>query len=325
MDRHESSVKPSSYRSNGDSLTSLSDGFVANMGLLVDNWPAGLGADASGVVVEAGKDAKSKYGLKEGDYVCGCTRIGARQYATCREFFLMDAQVAMRKPSNVSLAQAATLGAAFQTAGFGIFGGLQIPEPKDRAVPTGNDWVLVQGGAGSVGRAGVQLAHAAGRKVIASCSEKSFDAVKSIGANAVFDYHLPLEKQIEEIEKATSGGQVVNVFDATSADDPQLAKALFKKASGTKLFSTTNDWSGIGDFEGGKTYEIHLGLLGRPEATQINKDVERWNALFTSLVEAGVLHPMETEQVGSGGLEDAIKAYQTKAGSKKLVVKLQDE
>lgn len=47
--------------------------------------------------------------------------------------------------------------------------------------------------------------------------------------------------------------------------------------------------------------------------------------MFTSLIEAGVLHPMETEQIGFGGLEDAIKAYQTKAGSKKLVVKLQEE
>lgn len=295
------------------------------MGLLVDQWPAGLGADASGIVVEVGRDAKEKYGLKEGDYVCGCTRIGDRQYATCREFFLMDAQVAMRKPSNISLAQAATVGAAFQTAGFGIFAGLQIPEPKQGAIPAGETWVLVQGGAGSVGRAGVQLAHAAGCKVIASCSEKSFGAVKSLGASAVFDYHLALEKQIEEIEKATSGAAITKIFDATSADDPQLAKALFKKSNGTKLFSTTNDWSGIGDFEGGKTYEIHLGLLGRPNAKQINKDMEGWNPLLTSLIESGVLHPMETEQVGSGGFEDAITAYQTKAGSKKLVVKLQDE
>ena len=295
------------------------------MGLLVDQWPAGLGADASGVVFEAGTEAKEKYGFKEGDYVCGCTRIGDRQYATCREFFLLDAQVTMRKPSNISLAQAASVGAACQTAGFGIFAGLQIPEPEKGAMPTGETWVLVLGGAGSVGRAGVQLAHAAGCKVIASCSEKSFDAVKAIGANAVFDYHLSLEKQIDEIEKATSGVEITKIFDATSADDPQLAKALFKKANGMKLFSTTNDWSGIGDFEGGKTYEIHLGLLGRPDAPQINKDVERWNPLFTSLIESGALHPMEIEQIGSGGFEDSIKAYQTKAGSKKLVVKLQDE
>ena len=295
------------------------------MGLLVDKWPAGLGADASGVVVEMGKDAKNKYGFKAGDYVCGCTRIGNRQYSTCREFFLMDAQVTMRKPSNISLAQAASVGAACQTACFGIFAGLQIAEPKNGAVPTGDTWVLVLGGAGSVGRAGVQLASAAGCKVVASCSEKSFEAVKSLGATAVFDYHLPLDQQLDAIEKATSGTAITKVFDATSADNPELAKALFKKATGTKLFSTTNDWSGIGDFEGGKTYEIHLGQIGRPESPQINSEIEGWDPMITSLIESGVLHPMEVEQVGSGGFEDAIKAYQTKAGSKKLVVKIQDE
>ena len=237
----------------------------------------------------------------------------------------MDAQVTMRKPSNVSLEQAASLGAAFQTGCFGIFSGLHIPEPKDGAVPTGDTWVLVQGGAGSVGRAGVQLASAAGCKVIASCSEKSFEAVKAIGATAVFDYHLPLDQQLDAIEKATSGTAVTKIFDATSANNPELAKALFKKSSGTKLFSTTNDWSGIGDFEGGKTYEIHLGQIGRSESPKFNSDIERFDPMITSLVESGVLHPMEVEQVGSGGFEDAIKAYQTKAGSKKLVVKIQDE
>jgi len=45
------------------------------------------------------------------------------------------------------------------------------------------------------------------------------------------------------------------VFDAVAADDPLLAKELCKAAKETeKLFVTTNDWSGIGDFEGGKTY-----------------------------------------------------------------------
>ena len=238
----------------------------------------------------------------------------------------MDAQVTMRKPSNLSPAEAATIGAATQTAGFGLFAGLDIPEPKGgKATPQGDTWVLVLGGAGSVGRAGVQLAHAAGCKVIASCSERSFADVKKIGATAVFDYHLSLDDQLKAIKDATSGAPISKIFDATSADNPELAKALFAEQNGTKLFSTTNDWNGIGDFQGGKTYEIHLGLLGRPDAKQINKEVEGWNPLIVSLFEAGVLTPMPLEQVGSGGLEDAITAYKRKAGSKKLVVKIQDE
>ena len=67
------------------------------------------------------------------------------------------------------------------------------------------------GGAGSVGRAGVQLAHAAGCKVIASASEKSFDAVKKLGANAVFDYHLSLDDQVKAVKEATGGAPVTRI------------------------------------------------------------------------------------------------------------------
>ena len=116
------------------------------------------------------------------------------------------------------------------------------------------------------------------------------------------------------------------LVDATSADDPALAKELFRLfPNSPKLFSTTNDWSGIGDFEGGKTFEVHLGFLGRPEAKEINAAVEHWNPMLTSLYEAGVLHPHDQEVVGKGGFEDAVKAYKHKAGGAKVVVKIQDE
>ena len=301
---------------------------AANMGVLVTSWPIGLGADASGVIVEVGQDAKEKYGFEAGQYVCGCTRIGQREYSTAREFFLMDAQVAMRRPSNLSLAEAATIGAAFQTASIGLFVGLQVSPPKQEASTDAKGWILVLGGAGSVGRAGVQLARASGCNVVASCSEKSFDSVKGIGASAVFDYHLSIDAQLEAIDKATSGATITKIFDATSAADPALAKALFRRENTkgqTKNFSTTNDWSGIGDFEGGKTYEIDLGKVGRPDEEFINNAVEKFNPMITSLFEAGVLRPQEQEEIGSGGLEDAIKAYKHKAGSRKVVVKLQDE
>lgn len=309
-------------------LTFSSDAMAANYGVLVSSWPIGLGADASGVVVEVGQEAKDKYGFQGGEYVCGCTRIGHRDYSTSREYFLMDAQVAMRKPSNLSLAEASTVGAAFQTASFGLFAGLKVPLPGFEDSTSAKDtWILVLGGAGSVGRAGVQLAHASGCKVIASCSEKSFDSVKKIGADAVFDYHLSVDDQLAAVDRATSGATINKIFDATSADDPVLAKALFHQDTkgDPKLFATTNDWSNIGDFEGGGTYEIHLGLLGRPDAKEINSEVEQYNPVITSLFEAGKIHPQEHEEIGSGGLEDAIKAYKHKAGSRKVVVKIQDE
>ncbi|WPH02261.1 Hypothetical protein R9X50_00511700 [Acrodontium crateriforme] len=305
------------------------DSMVASYGALVESWPVGLGADASGVVVKAGKVAKEKYGFKEGEHVCGCTRVARREYSTCREYFLMDAQVAMRKPSNLSPAQATTVGAGFQTAALGLFEqGMGIPLPTaDQKESANEEFLLVLGGAGSVGRAVVQLAHVCGFEVIASCSDSSSDSVKTIGATATFDYHLPMEDQILAIDQASGGVGINRIFDATSADDPQLAKALFRKVKSEKPkhFVTTNDWSNIGDFEGGKTYKIHLGRLGQSDATEINQAIEKANKTIVDLFEAGVILPQDHEVIGTGGLEDAIKAFKHKAGSKKVVVKIQDE
>jgi NADPH:quinone reductase-like Zn-dependent oxidoreductase len=83
---------------------------MSGSGLLVIDWPLVLGVDAAGVVVEVGEKAASKF--KVGDEVCGCTRLGSMGYSTCQDFFLMDADLTIPKPKNITLPQAATVGVA---------------------------------------------------------------------------------------------------------------------------------------------------------------------------------------------------------------------
>jgi NADPH:quinone reductase-like Zn-dependent oxidoreductase len=301
---------------------------MASYGLLVVEWPLVLGVDASGVIVEAGEDAQSKYSLKVGDYVCGCTRLGSKQYSTGQEYFLMDAAVTIPKPKNITLVQAATLGVGAQTACLALFENLKLELPTSNTKDKG-EWVVVLGGASSVGKAAIQLARAAGYKVIASCSNKSKDMVTSLGASS-FDYKSPVEDQVKAIHDAT-GGKIAGVFDAVAADDPVVVKQLFKSLDkgSTKLFTTTNDWSGIKDFEGGQTTAVELGEIGRPNATNLNKALAKHIPIIVSLVEAGSLKPAEYEIIGEGGFEDLLKAYTHQkagaGGSKKVVVKVQDE
>lgn len=51
----------------------------------------------------------------------------------------------------------------------------------------------------------IQLARLAGFKVVASCSPKSFDLVKSYGADLVVSYH-DTEAALSQIKDATAGG-----------------------------------------------------------------------------------------------------------------------
>ena len=306
-----------------------SDNLMASYGVLVVGWPIGLGVDAAGIVVEAGSEATSKHGFKTGDKVFGCTRLGTLGYQGAQEYFLFDAAVTIRKPDNISLVEAATLGVGSETACLGLFDGLKLilPDPKNLSEAK-DEWVIIQGGASSVGRAAIQLAKAAGYKVAASCSEKSAAGVKEIGAVS-FDYKQSLEDQVQAVMDIT-GGDVTRVFDAVAGNDPILAKKLFQASnSSEKLFATTNDWTGITDFEGGKTYTVQLGMVGRPEGAELNKKIAKYIPVISGLIEAGKLVPAEYEEIGNGGFDDAVKAYHHQlsgaAGSKKVVVKIQDE
>ncbi|KAK7902890.1 hypothetical protein LTR67_002536 [Exophiala xenobiotica] len=304
------------------------DSFMSEYGLLVVEWPLILGVDTGGIVVKAGGEAQSKYGFKIGDEVFGCTRLGCPEYGASQEYFLMDARVTMHKPKNISLVQAATLGVAAETAFLGLIEGFKIPLPDPKNIPApGDDWIIILGGASSVGKCAVQLAKVCGYNVAASCSPRSAASVKDLGA-LTFDYNVPLDQQVKAVLDITSG-KVSKIFDAAAADNPLLAKELFKATNeADRYFATTNDWSGIGDFEGGKTHLVRLGGVGRPDAAELNANIERYIPVILRLIEMGKLRPLDYVSVGDGGFDDAVKAYKHQksgaAGSRKVVVKIQD-
>jgi NADPH:quinone reductase-like Zn-dependent oxidoreductase len=304
---------------------------MVGMGMLVLEWPLVLGVDASGVVVEASPEALSKYNLKLGTYVCGCTRLGRTHYSAGQEYFLMDARVTMPKPKNIDVVQAATLGAGLETAAMAVFEGLHV-EMFDPDVRQGekDEWMVVLGGGSNVGSLAIQLLKAAGYKVLASCSERSAGTVKAYGAES-FDYKTTLPEQVKKVLEVT-GGKIGGIFDAAASDDPAIAKELFKHESWkseSKLFTTTNDWSSIGSWHGGQTHELHLGLIGKPDSEELNNAMEKYIPVLVKLIENGKVKPGEHEIVGKGGFEDIITAYKQKAGGasgqRKLVVKVQDE
>ncbi|EGE83489.1 hypothetical protein RJZ56_005540 [Blastomyces dermatitidis] len=311
------------------------DGLMRSLGVLVQEWPLGLGVDVGGVVVKVGENAASMF--KVGDYVCGSTRLGNPGYNSGQEYLLMDAKVTIPKPKNISLVEAATIGAGLETAGLSVFDCLDVELPNLQEVleakyaPEKKDgWAIVQGGASSVGKFAVQLFNICGYKVMASCSASSVPLVKRQGATAVFDYKKPIEEQVKDVLNITKG-KVHRVFDAAASGDA-FAKELFKRLpkEGPKLFCSTNTWSGIADFEGGKTKLVELGQIGRPSAEHINERIAEYIPVFVALFEqGGQLFPPPYDLVGKGGFEDALEAhqYQQKGAGKanKVVAKIQDE
>lgn len=81
--------------------------------------------------------------------------------------------------------------------------------------PTSADRVTIPA---AVGHFAIQLARLAGYKVATTASPRNFELVKSLGADAVFDYHDP--DVAAKIKRAT-GDSVTTVVDAISEKDSQ--------------------------------------------------------------------------------------------------------
>jgi NADPH:quinone reductase-like Zn-dependent oxidoreductase len=146
-----------------------------------------LGFDAAGVVDEVGEGVT---GVSVGEDVLG------RGSNTQAEYAVLDSWAA--KPSSVDWAVAAAAGVAGETAERGL---------RLLDVEAG-DIVFVDGGAGGVGAATVQLAVARGAKVVASSGAANLDYLREIGAIPV----LYGEGVVARVQ-AAAGGPVDAVFD----------------------------------------------------------------------------------------------------------------
>ena len=154
-------------------------------------YPTVIGSDVAGEIVDVGSGVTR---LRRGDrvlgYAAGQERLrnspaegGFQRYVTVLE------RVCAQLPDAVSFEHAAVLPLGISTAAAGLFEAdqLGLPLPAGTVRP-GDDVVLVWGASTSVGCNAVQLARASGFTVLATAGQKNHDLVRSLGAEAVFDY-----------------------------------------------------------------------------------------------------------------------------------------
>jgi NADPH2:quinone reductase len=138
--------------------------------------------DGAGVIDAVGADVT---GLEEGDRVWLFLAAHQRPTGTAQEFTVVPATRAVRLPEGIDWDVAASLGVPAMTAHRALtvheFGPQRLsPGALDGRV------VLVQGGAGAVGHAAIQLAVWAGATVVATVSsDQKADLARAAGAHHV--------------------------------------------------------------------------------------------------------------------------------------------
>jgi len=130
-------------------------------------FPAILGFDASGEVVELGPEVS---GFSVGDRVLGLIRHGQAEFATAA------VELLARVPAGLSLVDAAALPLVGLT-------GTQLME--EGVAPKRGDLVLVTGALGGVGRCAVHAARKLGVRVIAGVRGRQISEAAALGAERV--------------------------------------------------------------------------------------------------------------------------------------------
>ena len=156
--------------------------------------PAVLGIDMAGVVEAVGPGVS---GFAPGDAVFGMTGGVGGVQGSLAEYAAVDADLLAHAPRSISLREAAALPLVFITAWEGLV---------DRARVQPGQSVLVQGGAGGVGRMAVQLALAYGAKVTATGRPGQREQIEAMGAR----FLEQVDGEEFDIVYDTVGGEVLD-------------------------------------------------------------------------------------------------------------------
>ncbi|WP_129838962.1 zinc-binding dehydrogenase [Streptomyces sp. RFCAC02] len=151
------------------------------------------------------------------------------------------------------------------------------------------DRVLVEAAAGGVGSLLVQLARAAGARVVgAARGSRKLAVVRELGADAVVDYSAP--DWTEQVVRATGGFGPDVVFDGVGG---RIGRAAFEVTARGGRFSVHGAASGEATvIDPAEARRRGVSVLGIEQLFDFGPQVARWAEGMMSLAAAGLVRPL---------------------------------
>jgi NADPH:quinone reductase-like Zn-dependent oxidoreductase len=169
----------------------------------VDRLPAIPSYELSGVVEEAGTGVA---GVAAGDEVLALTPFDRDGVAA--DYTAVPAELLVPRPPALGHAESAAVPLPALTAWQGLF---------DHGRLGAGERVLIHGAAGNVGGFAVQLARAAGARVIGSASAASLDLVLDLGAHEVVDAAEDVVEPVDVVFDTVGGERLRRSRDVLRA------------------------------------------------------------------------------------------------------------
>ncbi|MDI9890849.1 NADP-dependent oxidoreductase [Microbacterium proteolyticum] len=192
----------------------------------ITSWPATLGYDFSGVVVQAPYEG---HPFPPGTEVFGMTPT-PRTPGTYAEYAVVPSLSLARKPTSLSHVEAAGVPLAALTAW-----GLVV----ETALAHANQRILIHAGSGGVGHFAVQFAAYFGAHVIATGSPRNLDWLRELGAAEVVDHTAV------RFEDAIAAVDVVVDLVGNVHDDTGTRSLEVLRPGGLLIEVPTGAWTGF--------------------------------------------------------------------------------
>ncbi|KAJ5205544.1 Polyketide synthase enoylreductase [Penicillium cf. griseofulvum] len=216
-----------------------------------------IGCDYAGVVHQIGSAVK---GWTPGDRVAGAVHGGLfPDKGAFAEYLKVDSDLAWKIPDGISDTDATTYGVSAVTAMLTLNVRHGLPFVQGDAPAPRDEEIFIYAGATSAGLFHIQIAKAAGYRVVTTASPRSFDLVKEYGATAVFDYRsatvaADIVKEYPKISKA------VDCF--SEGKSTSVCAEVLRNTGGTVMMLLPNGKSSVP----GMKYELVMAytLFGHP-------------------------------------------------------------
>jgi NADPH:quinone reductase-like Zn-dependent oxidoreductase len=197
--------------------------------------PAVLGEDVAGIVVKHGSGVNSSDSPAIGSRVLALAssfyQDGSLDHGAFQKYTVARAEGVIPLPEGIPFEEGAmmplavlTALSAYTTVGISL---------NTRFTPEDKEAILIWGGSSSVGSVAVQSAKTLGFTVYATAGAKNLEYVKSLGADAVFDY-MSTTVVADIIARANADGVSLRTAHTVVVDALQQTLDVLAKTKGEK-------------------------------------------------------------------------------------------
>lgn len=274
-------------------------------------FPLILGHDVAGVVVQVGANVRR---FKVGEAVYA--RPADRRIGAFAEFIAIHENDVARKPSNISMEEAASVPLVGLTAWQALVEKAQLQKGQK---------VFIQAGSGGVGTLAIQLAKHLGAMVATTASGANADWLKRLGADVVVDY------KTQDFETLLRDYDVV----LNSQDTKTLHKLVSILKAGGQLISISGppdaqfaSDAGLPWFMKGVMRLLSYKIRKAAKQRQINyaflfmKAQGEQLQKITALIEAGAILPVVDKVFSFDQTNEALAYVESGRAKGKVVIKV---